>query len=1607
MANSCIIKPCVRNSKGELTESKLFNDLLSHLPKQRTEAWAYYEMAIDPKFKDTLPEGVRFDDNGEILFRDFAEVVGLTDAKIDTLKALNQELQAGIYGFQDSIEKVANFNRNSLPGSKYMAILSSTNESGKFSISVVERTSAVEEDLANEVAGWNMTEKLRFRLAQAGVSASFIDEDYSRYNTRNAERNANGLYELVEFSKTKHGIQQYSEEAGHFIVGAMTNSPLLSRMMDLITPEMVDRVLGKDKPFSESAIRETAGVLIGQVLHSELKYDGPIGKLINRLVQSATKVFSKLSRKQIRQDILEAKEIGKQFVEQFMTGQLERGAEEAIKTVETLYHRAQTEEEKLLIKLTDEMARLVEELKPVQPKIAELLTQALSSVTMENIPIVTDYMAVQTLIPLLNRLIGISNTAIDLAIEGTGGSIPMYGIEATKNLQNMAKSLVALGSLSKMWSSLSDEFKHLATARQHDIELAGNPIATLNNMLLKTSSTFDRAYRIGARKVTIAFLQRMYGAKHVARQLNYEWLDWKKTETELVNIENIVDILEEDDVIGADLFTSLANSVDLGAQFLDNAIKGAYHAADQQSIQDSIRLKELEKKAKDLNIDTSRFYEKDEDGHLTGHLITLVPNSSNIFNITYNIVSTASYEKAYKAEVERLLQEYSQTSEGKFIINMSPRIRKIKFNLWAQDKLKEWHKNNTITVTDVNDNTIHVLKTNSGNVLQAYESKDALRHFRPNELEWYLEYLKTWGSIKSRIGKTMAPTLAPQVKAKGIDTILNAVKYDDSGKLVAPIRQLMQSAVEMFERQDEALDVQEHHDYYSEKDFVDNFFNSSTGNDTSRSRMLPLYYTKKLQNPNQLDTNLLASTMQFAIMANKYKSLKDIKDTVDVATHTLSLRKEGTSRVGERINTYVDLHMYGINDGVLQAINKKTPVITHLLNAGSTAATLWLLGFNLTSQLANLGTGFLEMTKESIAASDYNVADFLAAQKDYTLALLHNTWDAVVSSNTSKINLFGERFNLFESVDNLVDQFRSTGRRMAKKPLSRIAMAGYSIGDHQMQLLPVMAAARHVKLYTIDGAETNLWESYQVEVDKKSRRGLKRELSFKNKEDIAVYKDIQDVKTAILNDFKKDPDNMKSNVEYLTDSLLEYFYKQGYDTPTINKWNTKYLLEILNTREQEVIFSDIDEQNFMNKAREITNRMHGIYNRLDSPGVFHTLPGKLWGRMTRYAFGMVEKRYKGLFRKKSYSVLFNDADEGYRTTFFKMVVASTFDHLGTIFKKGGLSQRYGNEDFIKNALKELSLAVGTSFVTAVPWLFNINSKTVKWTSDTLGMSQSQLKNLVRNANDVVIIMVLMAFKASLKAMASGEDEREELEAMSLQELAEYMRAHNLDITLSPQKAASLQKEAGNNQEYFKEIVKQAFVDKIIDIKAEESRANEPAVQFGYYMVNRLLREQAAFNTWTGLSTESRALLDPMPIAVSFARDLYQLSDGYFTTEKFLQDTINSPHYGKLSVAKAMDLVRMSVEEIQDLCPGAKKTQVIEMQKHLTKFIKKAWVDGEYGKEEELKNYFTDKRKRGKWDRMTPRWKNSLEMKLPHKKIDYIIHEGIQATNDYNFGTKYN
>ena len=270
MAQSCVIRPCVKNSKGDIVESRLFNDLLSYLPS-RSEATKYYNLARNKEFLTQIEGNVKFDENGEITIEDLIREAHISIDKSKLQQSLQDEVGTQVRDYQDSIRRVISFNKNHSFRESYMAILEETE--GKFTVKIVENTLENLEALKKTIEGQELKNRLIFRLAEAGVDVSFIEENYSRYNTINATQNANGLYQSIEFYK--YGTTpELAEEAGHFVVGAMTGTPLMDRLEKLLTPQVQKEVLGEElntRFLGHNPKREVAGILVGRQLATDVE----------------------------------------------------------------------------------------------------------------------------------------------------------------------------------------------------------------------------------------------------------------------------------------------------------------------------------------------------------------------------------------------------------------------------------------------------------------------------------------------------------------------------------------------------------------------------------------------------------------------------------------------------------------------------------------------------------------------------------------------------------------------------------------------------------------------------------------------------------------------------------------------------------------------------------------------------------------------------------------------------------------------------------------------------------------------------------------------------------------------------------------------------------------------------------------------------------------------------------------------------------------------------------------------------------------------------------------------------------------------------------------
>ena len=171
-----------------------------------------------------------------------------------------------------------------------------------------------------------------------------------------------------------------------------------------------------------------------------------------------------------------------------------------------------------------------------------------------------------------------------------------------------------------------------------------------------------------------------------------------------------------------------------------------------------------------------------------------------------------------------------------------------------------------------------------------------------------------------------------------------------------------------------------------------------------------------------------------------------------------------------------------------------------------------------------------------------------------------------------------------------------------------------------------------------------------------------------------------------------------------------------------------------------------------------------------------------------------------------------------------------------------------------------------------------------------------------------------------------------------------------------------------------------------------AEAERPLWNITYYLVNRLYREQAAFNTIHGFNLESSSLLDLVPLSVRALVDMYQVASSITTAEGFYDGKVNIGGYD-IYVEDAVIFANMPA-----VTKGDRK-----LKQMAVKALNERWETLYYDKE--LKKYLYDKKKTGHHQRYDKKWTTTLKYKYnPVAKTQFIMHNGDQAVRDFNFGT---
>ena len=570
---------------------------------------------------------------------------------------------------------------------------------------------------------------------------------------------------------------------------------------------------------------------------------------------------------------------------------------------------------------------------------------------------------------------------------------------------------------------------------------------------------------------------------------------------------------------------------------------------------------------------------------------------------------------------------------------------------------------------------------------------DAEKVERDKRLKWYNALLELKRDADNLLPKNATVSLrAPQITGRFGHKFRN-LKAKHGGNMIALGGALRREVHNTFVvKPDEAWMFGSNNEFNElEEDPMENpiFF------EKEKIDRLPLFGINKLKNMEDLNTDLFSTLLSYSSMAATYNAMERVVDVFELGRDVLKKRtvgnieekeRKGESRAYSRYAKFIEKSIYGIN--VVPPSWDRKGVLRKFSNTLSSLGGRILLWGNLHGGIVNTGTGQFEIFKEAAAGENFTLSEVGKAHGIYYNGVLSSDGYLGTVSNMltnaqrpdDKNSLWIRHWNILsQNRQFLHNQRYDVSMNLLDNRLwdwfGHALMLPYSSGDHYMQTIPYLAMGIHDKVYDRDGNEMSLIDAYEVvdgeevhpidAVDGSVTLGrtpkkLKlKEGIFKSVDDIVKYNEIQRFVNKLSDYFEAHP-NMRPRdsiaLDLFTDDDIKYLEEQKFTIPATNK-DLITLKTALIGKLKNLTYNTTDESEFMDKCRNICNRLHGIYNSEDKVAFQQIWYGNLVTSMRGYALGMVNRR----FADSRYNVPQKKVVEGSYNTALKVFLSAIYN----------------------------------------------------------------------------------------------------------------------------------------------------------------------------------------------------------------------------------------------------------------------------------------------------------------------------------------------------------
>lgn len=1075
MGKSCAIIPTIKVGDKEV-ESRLFKDLIS-LTNDRETAKYIWGFTRIPEYIKSV-KGLTFDENGEPTIESLSKALNLKSIPNmdDSLQIEKRDIGAIDRNGKPIIHKsitsiitnVIDFNRNN----KNLVANIYKNDGG-YSISLDYKTPSNSEEPNKLMFKNSLNNQLLSIVRRLGFDVKVDDKlTYDGiFDPTNAEYTADGLRTVIRIAKGDAGEDAFPEEFSHLIISGLLKNPLVSRLLRSVdNDDIISNVLGdeyssyynKYNGNRDLLIQEVAAKLLQKhIINPSVSKDS---SLLRRLWNWVKSKFSSLSENDINDAINRANEGFARLASQVLDDSiLPSISSESIINSETLYK---------LKKNTKELEELANTALEIASRRMKILQARSKSGKYEK----NDISAVKNLQNLIAKKKYAESCSFFLTdslsqIEKTRKELDQalkLNSEDNSSLSNIRK----LSSLLRRIKEFSDGYEPIikqlmsleSMQKDGTVDIEEEDAAKISkaaNDIFRVINDINNNYGKLRFNAVYNFLKMFWGEDKI--------VNIGKNKGDAITLEMIMEKADKD-INGIDRWvSSMSDASDPMLSIVDKAVKVAKAKRDIELERYIAGIREAHNKLASEGFNTDFMFERDEDGKLTGRLIS-----------DYDFIRFEREKQQYRESLEQKGYEYYK----------------------VKSKLEAWEISNTREI---------VVDQNTGRRERVPKyTKDTLSKLAPAQRAYYDEMIAAKVIIDGLIPNKFARLYnAVQVR----DDMINAIANNKSSVKEAT-KMVLSNIKDNFVRREDDTE-------YGNKSIVLDFSNNPIAR-------LPIYYTKPLEDVNRLSLDFTSAIMAYTGMAVNYNEMNKIVDALELTRGFIKERevkqysgdrklqeaftilrrqfskdytKKGSeTNIGSRIDDYFDAAVYGKlkkDQGTFDVFGAKIDK-SKVLDTIKSYTGVVGLGLNTFSAISNVTGGSIQLFIDAVGGEHFNYKNLTKAKKNYFSLLPAFLGEVNTTNKTNKLALLIDKFDALEEFYN-----NSKAQGGFSNAFSRIIgntnlYLLNNLGEHYLHSMTMLAMLDSYKV-KYKGEEISLFDAFEVEEIKDSNgKTLSAELKLKD-----------------------------------------------------------------------------------------------------------------------------------------------------------------------------------------------------------------------------------------------------------------------------------------------------------------------------------------------------------------------------------------------------------------------------------------------------------------------------------------------------------------------------